>query len=151
MSFSPSQKENEMSYEKTAAELDLADAWKIIPKLQQRITELETDKARILEIHNKLLDQWCHTEDGSCFAVNGESNTFSIIHNDMRKALTTTSSTWLADHDVEVLKNATVYAEFYVKSGDLSGVTNCPVKSHTVNDDGSLTVRLDFWPMHGQR
>jgi hypothetical protein len=127
-----------MSYEKTAAELDLADAWKIIPKLQQRITELEADKVRLGEAL-----VWIGKQDSSIHFIKMRERAL--------EAIAATSSTWLADHDVEVLKNATVYAEFYVKSGDLSGVTNCPVKSHTVNDDGSLTVRLDFWPMHGQR
>lgn len=39
-----------------------------------------------------------------------------------------------------------IHAEFYTESGGIYGTTNAPIKSVSMNDDGSLTVRLDYWP-----
>lgn len=41
-----------------------------------------------------------------------------------------------------------INAEFSCEENGIGGITSCPVKSHHMNDDGSVTVRLDYWPPH---
>lgn len=40
-----------------------------------------------------------------------------------------------------------VTARFETKSGDITGSTDAPVKRVEVNDDGSITVVIDAWPV----
>jgi len=39
-----------------------------------------------------------------------------------------------------------INAEFYCIENGITGTTDAPVKKVYLNDDGSITVRIDYWP-----
>lgn len=49
--------------------------------------------------------------------------------------------------DAEVLRNVQINARFEVTSGDITGMTDADVKRVEFEDDGSLTVVIDHWPI----